>query len=76
MSRQQIKERLEAAGFEVSEELVNTGYELAELKEEGKALPDTREALEAFTQKWRCFCVTHALWLIADQIGHRAGLWA
>lgn len=77
MNMQQIKEALEAKGFEVSEELARQGYELYTLKAEGESLPaNDKKALEAFTQKWTRFCETNTLWHIADQIGYKAGLWA
>jgi len=74
MSREQIKAAFEAAGY-ASEELANQGYELYKLKEEGKNLPDTKEALETFTQNWANFCVTNTQWHTADQLGYRIGLW-
>lgn len=76
MSQQQIKEKLEAAGFEVSNELAHQAFELQQIKEEGETLPNTQEATEAFTRKWTHFCSVNTLWSIADQMGYRAGLWA
>lgn len=76
MNMQQIKEALEAKGFKISDEVARQGYELYELKIEGENLPDDKEALKAFTQKWTHFCETNTLWHVVDQYGYAAGLWA